>query len=377
MPEMLRMAQPFTSERAPIGASRDGAKSVRPRGTGRVFRRKGGTIWWIQYYHHGELFRESSGSKKRGVAVDLLRKRLRDLEAGKPAARQLERTTFEDLAKLISDDYAMNERKSWPTAERAIAHLRGAFGHDRAIHITPDRVSEYVVSRLKVAKPATVKKELAALGRMFTLAVRYGKLAYRPMLPPLEVRNTRQGFFEDAALQKVLAGLDDDLRPLIAFLALTGWRRGEALNLQWRQVDFGAGTVRLEPGTTKNDEGRIFPFAALPELDALLRGQRARARALERERGQLVPWVFHRSGAPIRSFYAVWRQACKQAGVPGLLIHDLRRTAVRKLDRAGVPRSWAMKLTGHKTESIYRRYAIVSEGDLAEAVQKLAAHTGR
>ena len=163
-----------------------------------------------------------------------------------------------------------------------------------------------------------------------------------------------------------------DVRALVEFLHLTGWRLGEAKPLTWRQVDFGAGTVRLEPGTTKNDEGRTFPFGALPRLAELLRSQREHTSALEREQERLIPWVFHRNGKPIRSFHDAWRRACRRAGVPGRLIHDLRRTAVRNFERAGVPRSVAMKLSGHKTESIYRRYAIVSEADLAEGVRKVA-----
>jgi integrase len=160
---------------------------------------------------------------------------------------------------------------------------------------------------------------------------------------------------------------------LIEFLHLTGWRIGEAQRLTWREVDFQAGTVRLEPGTTKNDEGRTFPFAALPRLEELLRAQREWTSALEREQGRLVPWVFHRRGKPMRSFHAAWRRACERAGVPGRFMHDLRRTAVRSFERAGVSRSVAMKLSGHKTESIYRRYAIVAEADLAEGVRKVAA----
>lgn len=74
------------------------------------------------------------------------------------------------------------------------------------------------------------------------------------------------------------------------FAYLTGWRIGEILPLQGRQVDFAAGTVRLEPGTTKNDEGRVFPFAVLSELEALLRRQRERTEALQQATGQIIPW---------------------------------------------------------------------------------------
>lgn len=83
--------------------------------------------------------------------------------------------------------------------------------------------------------------------------------------------------------------------------------------------------------------------------------------------------MFHRNGEPIRSLRGSWNKACREAGLEGRLVHDLRRTAVRNLERAGVPRSVAMKLTGHKTESVYRRYAIVSEADLSEGVKKLSA----
>ena len=85
------------------------------------------------------------------------------------------------------------------------------------------------------------------------------------------------------------------------------------------------------------------------------------------------PWVFYRDdGAAIRNFRKSWKKACIAAGVPGhRIVHDFRRTAVHNLERAGVSRSVAMKLIGHLTESVYRRYAIVCETDLAEALTKL------
>ena len=149
--------------------------------------------------------------------------------------------------------------------------------------------------------------------------------------------------------------------------------KSEVLPIQWTRVDFNAGTVRLDPGTTKNDEGRVFPSKAFPELAEVFQRQREYTSAVERQKGTIIPWVFHRNGTPIKDFRGAWGVACEGAGVAGKIPHDFRRTAVRNLERAGVPRSVAMKLTGHKTESIYRRYAIVSEPDLSEGVAKLSA----
>src|SRR5262249_52792687 len=92
-----------------------------------------------------------------------------------------------------------------------------------------------------------------------------------------------------------------------------------------------------------------------------------------KQSGQIIPWLFHRDGLPIKSFRRSWVTACKAAGVPGRLRHDFRRTAVRNLERAGVSRSAGMAVNGHLTESVYRRYAIVDESMLNEAGDKLAA----
>jgi len=134
-------------------------------------------------------------------------------------------------------------------------------------------------------------------------------------------------------------------------------------------VDFQSGWLRLEPGETKNMEGRQFPLT--PALRAVLERQRARTLAVEKATRTIIPWLFHRSGRPIKSFRRAWVTACTAAGLLGRIPHDFRRTAVRNLERAGVPRSTAMKMVGHKTESIYRRYAIVDEAMLKEGAAKL------
>ena len=162
------------------------------------------------------------------------------------------------------------------------------------------------------------------------------------------------------------------IRPVVRFAYLTGWRKQEILLLRWAQVDFNDGVVRLAPGTTKSGLGRELPFRTLPALETLLEEQRDRTHSLACQRDEIIPWVFHRNGEQIRSIRTVWDNACKRAGLPGTWFHDLRRSAVRNLERAGVPRSVAMKVTGHKTESIYTRYAIADRRSMEEGLKKLA-----
>ena len=89
----------------------------------------------------------------------------------------------------------------------------------------------------------------------------------------------------------------------MTFAYCTGWRtRSEILPLQWKQIDWTASTMRLEPHTTKNDEGRTFPFAVLPELAEVLTRQWEHTKALQRTTGRLIPHVFHRAGRPILDY---------------------------------------------------------------------------
>ena len=194
-----------------------------------------------------------------------------------------------------------------------------------------------------------------------------------PITTPRE-DNVRTGFFDREQVNSVCKHLDDARTAAVKFCYITGWRSySEVFPLRWSQVDFKGGFVRLEPGTTKNREGRVFPLT--PELRALLEQRLEYTRRCERAQDKIIPHVFHRKGQPLKYMRRSWTTACKNAGVPGRLLHDLRRSAVRNLERAGLSRSVAMKMTGHKTESVYRRYAIVSESDLREAAAKLAAAT--
>ena len=307
-------------------------------------------------------------------ARELLRKRMEEIGKGRLIGPDAEKVTLGDLGKMLVTDYELNGRRTLDRAKGAIKNLVAFFGPERrALDLTTDRANDFIAHRMgDGAKPGTIRREVAALKRMFGLAVQAGRLPSAPHIPTIQVDNVREGFFETADLEAILAELSEPLRPVVTFANLTGWRKAEILSLTWAQVDFESRVIRLAPGTTKNRDGREFPFGTFPALAELLEEQRERTRKIEKERGEIIPYVFHRDGARIKSIRTAWNAAARRAGLAGVLFHDLRRTAVRNLEKAGVPRSVATKLTGHKTEEVYRRYAIADRVALEEGVEKLA-----
>jgi integrase len=273
----------------------------------------------------------------------------------------------------------VNARKAREHVARRIKKGRTPyFGGWRMANITTADIRKYIEQRQEAgAANATINRELAALKRMFSLAIQAGKLLQRPHIPMLQERNARHGFFERRQFEAVRDRLPQALQGIATFAYITGWRtKSEILPLTWAQVDRAAGIVRLEPDTTKNREGRQFPYADLPELKAVIDAQWAALEALKKA-GTICPYVFQRSGKKkqgqqLKNFRRVWLTATKAAGCPGRIPHDFRRTAVRNLVRAGVPEKTAMTITGHKTRSVFDRYDIVNEQDQREAVRKLA-----
>lgn len=153
---------------------------------------------------------------------------------------------------------------------------------------------------------------------------------------------------------------------------ITGWRiKSELLTRQWRHVELsGHGWLRLEPGEGKDaTAGREFQFTTW--MREVLERQRKFVSQIERRNRTVIPRLFCRAdGSEIRDYYKAWRAACNAAGIERIP-HDFRRTAVRNFERAGVPRTTAMAMVGHKTESIYRRYSIVDQAMLEVGARKL------
>jgi integrase len=365
---------------------------------GSVYRLKNSSNWWMNYKGaDGKRYQESTRMKRKTDALRVLRDREGRVVRGEPVTPQVSRTTFADAAADVIRDFRINGKKSLDEVERRIRkHLMPFFGAWRLTDITPATVRTYIEKRQadtivsakarrvrhrdgtvteiaevrRQVSPAEINRELQVLKRAFSLAIQSGKALHRPYIPMLKEARPRSGFVDREQLQRISAHLPPHVRAVVEFAFHTGWRLySEVLPLQWRQVDFSAGEVRLDPGTTKNGEGRTFPMTV--ELWTLLNAQRAATDRLQNANGQLIPWVFHREGAPIKSITHAWQSACLSGGCPTLIPHDLRRSAVRHFVRSGIPERVAMQLTGHKTRSVFERYNIVSEGDLKTAADRL------
>lgn len=374
-----------------------------------------GSVWHLRWRDRfGRLRSKSTGipTGKQGdkAAAQKLRAFERELLRGLEPAAPL---SIGKLLDGVLSDYAVNARKSaQDVAIRIEKHLRPWFGGMRADRLRTADIREYVAARQKeLAANGTINRELTVLQRAFNLGRIGGEVETVPYFPKLKEATPRQGFFEEAQLERVLACLPEAYRPFVRFLYLTGWRVGEVRGLCWRHVDFEAGEVRLDAGDAKNGESRTFPMTV--ELRALLEAQAVTQAAKVSDVGAqrvaaATKFVFtYRRWKdfpliPIGDFGGVWARACAAAGLAHVvtprqgvdgkpmlrkrgprkgqpqmtiaaeaILHDFRRTAVRNLVRAGIPERVAMQLTGHKTRSVFDRYQIVSRGDLQTARDRL------
>jgi integrase len=353
---------------------------------GMIYKR--GEIYWIKYYVNGRAVRESSRSEKEGAARSLLKQREGKAEMGEPVFPKVAKICVDDLLSDLRAHYETTGRRTLREVDARLIPLKSFFAGHRASAISGAVIAEYIQRRqAATAANGTINRELSVLGTAFRLGAEHGKVLRPPTIHLLKEATPRQGFFEEGDFRALRATMPADLRVAITIMYTFGWRLSEVLGLRLAQLNLTAGTLRLEPGSTKNREGRVVYLT--PELEQFLKEQVERVMALSRKLDRLLPWLFPHlngcyAGTPRRSFYKVWRAACEKTGLgkmvevapdrkvwKGVIPHDFRRTAVRNMERNGVARSVAMKLTGHKTESVYRRYAIVSDADLREATRKL------
>ena len=350
-------------EPQPTMAKEPKVKAKRPRGTGSLYKQPGSKIWWVQFRQHGQRFRESTGTDNLRKAESYLRDKLAEVSLGTYSPRASQVTVAELVeAKLTAD--RNNARKDVKTSVgRWNLHLKGALGHVKARDLSSALLGKYVERRLADGAPnGTVNRELSLVRASFHAARRQGLLRSVPFFPMLKEPPARHGFLRDDQYQALATACTAEglwLRSMFEVAYAFGWRRAELKSLKVGQLDFPAKTIRLYD--TKNASGRVVVMTQKVEelLTACCEGKGP------------DDFVFTRDGKPIVEYRKAWERARDAAGCPGLLLHDLRRTAVRNLRRLGVSESVAMKISGHKTANMFKRYDIVSEDDIRDASARL------
>lgn len=335
-------------------------------------------VWWYSSYRDGKRIRRSTGKRDKAAARQVMHQQL----GADRLPPKLAGCTLAHLRELIENDYKRHGRRSLPRVNLSFNALEAHFGKNaKPAAIDTAAVVAYADARLEAGRArATINKELSALRRAFNLAVQHGMLppASVPKITALKGTNVRTHFVNNAEMKRLAAKLPDELEALAYVGYLTGWRRGEMLSRRWKHLDMKEGWLRLNPGETKSGAGRQFPLT--PELRRVFERQEKKARALWGEIDPEAPLFFHyegrKKGRAIHSHYKAWRKAAKEAGLEHITMHDLRRSCIRNLVRAGVSETVAMRLSGHKTRSTFDRYDIVSEDDLLQAGDMLSAYVG-
>jgi integrase len=371
-----------------------GSGSIQPRG-------KNG--WSIVYSIKGRKRREAAPSE--AAARKLLRLRLGQAATGTHV--DVRGLGYGDLRSAYFLDYETNGNKSLERDRQgnpitaAVQRLDRFFSCLGVVDIDTEAIQRFQrEEQQRGLSNGSINRSVSALRRMFNLQRKAKRLRDLPYFPMLKEAAPRKGFFEPGDYRALAAALPDYARLPVALGYFTAMRKSELLNLKWPQVDLRHNTITLYSGETKNDEGRTVPVPA--QLLALLGERRAACPAG-------CPWVCWRldrrgHAVKIDGLRRVWESRCVAVGlgdwVPvvnekgetlydppradrrtgrakpkmkyvGKTFHDLRRSTVRNLVRGGVPERVAMKISGHKTRSVFDRYNIVSGADLRAAADKM------
>jgi integrase len=327
-----------------------------------IFKR--GKKWWIQFSYQGVVYRRSSKSPRREDAIKLRQRYISQLSQGTFTGFHEESLYIHEILDDFVEDCAQRALKGMDRITSRTNSLRERLGHLKAADITERHVDLYMKHRLALGRSrTTVNRETQLLGQALKLAQERNLISRVPRIRRFQEHNARQGFFEHEEFARVVAFLPEDLQTFVRFAYWSGWRKGEIAKLEWRDIQ--GEVIRLRPQISKNHDGRVLPLSR--ELKEIVARRSA-------ARHELLPFVFHRKGRPVERFNKAWRTACKKAGCPGKLFHDLRRTAARNMVRAGVPEKVAMSISGHRTRSIFDRYNIVNERDIHEGLLRVEEH---
>jgi len=332
------------------------------RGQGSVYLPQNSRNWWIKFSISGQVIQKSAETESRREALDFLKAEILKHANGDAVASS--RVTVDSLYAVLESDYRING-KTIEWAERVWkVHLKDFFGGMQAKNIGTDTLSRYIEARRKEnAANGTINRELSLLQRAFMLGYEsQPRKVARPLrFHRLAESKPRQGFIEQKQYDALTANCPKLwMRTMLALGYSFGFRKAELLTLKVEDVNLLSGTVQLRD--SKNGDPRKVSLTgdARNLLTACCAGKSGEDRVFTRGKGKAIS-----------DFRKTWGKITLAAGCPGLLFHDLRRSAVRNMVRGGIPETVCMRISGHKTRNVFDRYNITSERDLADAAKKI------
>ena len=347
---------------------------MRRRGTGSVGKVKGSPFWYIWYRHKGKTVRESTRSESKMVAEALLSRRIGETGLGIRPAQDVKKYRYEEARLALLADYAAKGRSSLVTRANGkqticgLVQLDDYYAGRSLAGVTADDVRDFIRQRqAEDAGSAIINRSNALLRRMLKLAHREGKLRTVPYIPMLQEPESREGFLYADQYAGLRAAMPANLQPILTYLYLTGCRVGAAKKVDWTQVVFDGDRVEiaLRAAQVKNRRPLLLPLPR--DLADVLRAEQHRVGSVF-DATNLVK-AFRKACVTVG--LGKWRDAKNHdAGYDGLTLHDLRRSGVRNLRRAGVSEDVAVKISGHRTRSVFSRYNIVDSDDLHDAMRR-------
>src|SRR5262245_11278963 len=249
------------------------------------------------------------------------------------------------------------------------AQLIPFFGGKLLGEITPADVEAFRTQRKKKDGSApslqTINNDHTVLKHCLNLAIRRRLLTTNVacLVPIPDPQNERDRILSEEEWSRLYDAAKPHLKPVLLVAYHLGQRLGEIVNLTWDRVDFHRGFITLRGIDTKTKKPRRVPITPLVRSTLV---------DLARVRSLTINHVFLYKGQPMKRLSRTFRTARKEAGVVDFRFHDLRHCAATNLRRAGVDTATAMKIVGHKSEKMWKRYNSIEERDLQQAMSKLA-----
>jgi len=330
--------------------------------------------WYLDFTFKGKRIRQFGGYTKDQARNTLvkLKSELLDVARGfkKPASADV---PFEKFADEFLELYSKQNKRSWKNDEASLENLKRFFKGETLSTIGPEEIERYKVQRAAMTKktgkkkearkisPATVNRELACLKTLLNKGVEWGKLEKSPAarVKKLKENNSRERILSGLEARRLVECASSSIRPVLVVALNTGMRRNEILSLRWQDVDFGKGFILIED--SKSGRARKVPMnlAVFETLKGL---------------PQKSEYVFFNpeTETHVKDIKTGFKSACKEAGVKGLRLHDLRHTPASWMIEAGADLVTVSKILGHSSIQMTMRYAHPTPENMRLAVEKLA-----